>query len=250
MKTFRWLGLAVALLLLAGCAPGDGPISSLFPTPTPLPTPRVGITSVPDAAPAMSAFLEALKKEDYAAMYALLDKTSQAAITQEDFSARYLDALNKMSAASLDYEVGAATTSPVAAQAPFRLTYHSTLAGDIARDMTARLTLEDGQWRLAWTPELILPELADGNQLALDCKAPARGDIFDRQGLPMVSTTEAVALGVNTGTVNFDRLFDLTYELWRVTGISPEGLANKILASGPGWYIPVGTTSREEARAC
>jgi len=246
MKIFRWLGLAVALLLLAGCATGNGPISSLFPTPTPLPTPRVGITSVPDAAPAMSAFLEALKKEDYAAMYALLDKTSQAAITQEDFSARYLEALNKMSAASLDYEVGAATTSPVAAQAPFRLTYHSTLAGDIARDMTARLTLEDGQWRLAWTPELILPELADGNQLALDCKAPARGDIFDRQGLPMVSTTEAVALGVNTGTVNFDRLFDLTYELWRVTGISPEGLANKILASGPGWYIPVGTTSREE----
>lgn len=244
MKTFRWLGLAILLVLISGC--GNNPLTSLSPTPTPLPPPLVGVTSVPDAVPAVNAFLEALKKEDYAAMYALLDKTSQAAITQEDFSNRYLEALNKMSAASLDYEAFAATTSPIAAQVPFHITYHSTLAGDLARDLIARLTLEDGQWRLAWTPELILPELAGGNQLALDCKAPARGDIFDRAGEPMVSTTEAVALGVNTGTVNFDRLFDLTYELWRVTGISPEGLANKILASGPGWYIPVGTTSREE----
>jgi cell division protein FtsI/penicillin-binding protein 2 len=246
MKTFRWLVLAILLVLVPGCATGTDPINSFFPTPTPLPTPRVGITSVPDATPTMNAFLDALKKDDYASMYTLLDKASQAAITQDDFAARYLDALDKLSAASLDFEVFAATTNPSAAQIPFRITYHSTLAGDIARDFTARLNLEDGQWRIQWDESLILPELAGGNQLALDCKAPARGDIFDRKGQPMVSTTEAVALGVNTGTVNFDRLFDLTYELWRVTGTNPEALSNKILASGPGWYIPVGTTSTEE----
>jgi cell division protein FtsI/penicillin-binding protein 2 len=246
MKTFCWPGLAILLVLVSGCATGTDPIPSLFPTNTPLPTPWVGITSVPDATPTMNTFLDALKKDDYAAMYALLDKASQAAITQDDFAARYLDALDKLSAASLDFEVFAATTSPVAAQVLFRITYHSTLAGDIARDLTARLNLEDGQWRIQWDESLILPELAGGNRLALDCLAPARGDIFDRKGLPMVTTTEAVALGVNTGTVNFDTLFNLTFELWRVTGINPEALSNKILASGPGWYIPVGTTSTEE----
>ncbi len=246
MKTLRWLGLAIALLLLAGCATGNGPISLLFPTPTPLPPPHVGITSVPDAAPAMNAFLEALKKEDYPAMYALLNKASQEGISQDDFAAHYRETLNLLSAASLDFELFAATTSPVAAQIPFRITYHSALAGDLARDMTAHLNLEDGQWRIQWDESLILPELKDGNRLALDCQAPARGDIFDRNGQPLVTTTEAVALGVDTGTVNFDRLFDLTTELWRLTGVNPETLNNKILASGPGWYIPVGTTSREE----
>jgi penicillin-binding protein 2 len=249
MKNLRWLGLAIVLIIISGCTPGSNPVTSFFPTSTPLPTlppPQVGITSVPDVTPVMNTFLDALKKDDYASMYALLNQATQQSITQEDFITRYRDTLNTMSAVSLDYEVFTATTTPYIAQIPFRVTYHSTMAGDIERDMIAHLNLEGGQWRIQWDESLILPELAGGNRLMLDCKAPARGDIFDRTGQPMVSTTEAVALGVNTGTVNFDRLFDLTYELGRLTGINPEALANKILASGPGWYIPVGTTSTEE----
>ncbi len=179
-------------------------------------------------------------------MYALLNKQTQESIDQEGFSTRYREALNTLSAISLDYEVFDATVTPYAAQIPFRITYHSTLAGDISRDMTARINLEDGTWRIQWDESLILPELAGGNRIMLDCIAPARGEIYDRAGEPLVTTTEAVALGVDTGTVNFDRLFDLTRELWRLTGVNYETLNNRIIASGPGWYIPVGTTSREE----
>lgn len=245
MKLLRSFAFVLVLMLLTGCATGSGNLP-FFPTPTPLPPPQVGITRAPNATPALTAFLDALKNSDYAAMYAVLDKTSQAAITSEDFATRYREALNTLSASSLDFEVGAATLSPTTAQIPFRIIYHSALAGDIARDFTARLNLEDGAWRLAWDESLILPELAGGNRLILDCKAPARGDIYDRAGEPLVTETEAVALGVDTGNVNFDRLFDLTYELWRLTGVNPETLSNKIIASGPGWYIPVGTTSTEE----
>jgi penicillin-binding protein 2 len=248
MKIFRWLSLAIVFTLLAACTSGNGNGTpfSFFPTSPPLPTPWVGITSPPDAAPAMQAFLEALKKDDYTAMYALLSKVSQETITQDDFSNRYWDTLNIMSAASLDFELFAATINPYAAQIPFRVTYHSTLAGDITRDMSARLNLEDGQWRIQWDESLILPELVGGNRLALDCKAPSRGDIFDREGLPLATTTEAVALGVDTGNVNFNNLYNITFELWRLTGVNPDTLSNKIIASGPGWYIPVGTTSAEE----
>lgn len=248
MKAFRWLSLAIIMILLAGCASGNGtgPNLPFFPTPTPLPPPAIGITSVPNATPALESFLEALKQDDYASMYALLSKVSQEAITQEDFTTRYREALNTMSAASLDYEVFTATTNPYAAQVPFRITYHSALAGDISSDLSARLNLEDGQWRIQWDESLILSQLAGGNRLALDCKSPNRGEILDREGLPLVSTTEAVALGVDTGNVNFNNLYNLTFELWRLTGVNPETLANKIIASGTGWYIPVGTTSSEE----
>ncbi len=68
------------LVLVSGCATGNGPIS-FFPTSTPLPAPQVGITSVPDVTPVMNAFLDALKREDYASMYALLNKATQAGIT-------------------------------------------------------------------------------------------------------------------------------------------------------------------------
>ncbi len=247
MKRLRWLVPAILLVLVSGCATGNGPLS-FFPTSTPLPTPQVGITSVPDVTPVLSAFLDALKLEDYASMYALLNKLTQEGISQEQFGIRYREALNTMSAVSLDFEVFPATVTPYAAQVPFRITYKSTLAGDISRDMIAQLNLEDGAWRIQWDESLILPELAGGNQLLLDCVAPSRGEIFDRAGEPLVTTTEAVALGVNTGTVNFDRLLDLTYELWRLTGVNYETLSNTIIASGPGWYIPVGTTSRDEGQ--
>ncbi len=62
MKILRWLSPAIVLVLLTGCATGNGPIRSFFPTPTPLPTIQVGITSVPDVTPVMKAFLEALEE--------------------------------------------------------------------------------------------------------------------------------------------------------------------------------------------
>ncbi len=246
MKKHRWLAFAIALVFVSGCSSGDGPIVPFFSTPTPLPPPQVGVTSAPDPSPALRAFFEALQADDYAAMYALLDRDSQAAIAQEDFAARYREARNTLSAASLDFELLDIAANPREARAAFRITYHSTLAGEVARDLATSLTLEDGQWRIHWDEGLILPELAGGNRLALDCKAPARGEIFDRDGQPLVATTEAVALGVDTANVNLDTLLSLTTELWRLTGVDPETLANRIVASGTGWYIPVGTTTREE----
>lgn len=252
MKYLRWLNLAVVLMLVAGCGSNGTANPPLFSKPTAtsdLPTPIFYVTPASDSAPALRAFLEALKGNDYASMYTQLDSASQAAITQDDFVLKYRETLNTMSATSVDYTVGAAVPSPSAAQVPFNITYNSTLAGPITRDFTAYLHLENGQWRLQWDPSLILPELAGGNRLALDCKAPTRGDIFDIKGAPLVTTTEAVALGVDTGNVNFNNLTAITNALWSVTGVSPKYIEDQILASGPGWYIGIGTTSMEEGVA-
>ncbi|MEW5940910.1 MAG: NTF2-like N-terminal transpeptidase domain-containing protein, partial [Chloroflexota bacterium] len=233
MKLFRWLVLAIALTLLGACSTSDG-VNPFAASPTAtLPPPFVGITRAPDASGTMYGFLDALRGNDYAGMYALLDRDSQAAITQDDFIQRYRDVLNAMSAASLDYEAVSVVPSPALAQATFRITYHSTLAGDIARDFTATLHFEEGLWRLAWDPGLILPELAGGNRLASDCSAPARGDIFDRDGEPLVYTTEAAALGVDTTYVDYNTLTTFTTELGRLVGVNPEIIENQILASGP-----------------
>ncbi len=218
----------------------------LLASPTPLPTPVVRVTSAPEAEPVLTAFLQALTRDDYASMYALLSSTAQQAIGPEEFAIRYREVLNNLSAYEVQFEVGQAALSPATAQVPFRITYRTSLVGDISREMVATLVREQGQWRIEWNEGLILPELAGGNRLARDCQAPPRGNIYDRSGQPLVSTTEAIALGIDTANVNLDRLFELTQELARLTGIDAQQLANRVLASGPGWYIPVGTTSREE----
>ena len=251
MKSLRWLSITVIFTTLAACSTGGGNPINIFggasPT-TDLPTPFVGITHAPDATSALNNFFAALKLSDYVSMYAMLTDASRAAITQDDFAKLYNNTLNNMTASSFDFVAGTSATSPSAARIPFHITYHTALAGDLSRDMSADLVFEAGTWRIQWTPTLILPELADGNVLARDCVAPARGDIFDRTGQALVTTTEVVAIGVNTADVNFNNLNALTDALWRLTGVDPETLANQILSAGPGWYIAVGTASKEEAR--
>jgi penicillin-binding protein 2 len=249
MKILRWLNLLAVLTLLAACSTnGGGGLSSLFTTPTPLPTPPVGITHAPDAQTPMQAYLEAFKAEDYESMYALLTQASRDAISAEDFSKRHIEALNTMSAGSFDYEVlSALVGSPYVAQVSFRIVYHTALVGDIARDMVARLSLENGAWKIEWHDGLILPELAGGNKLAMEYQTPARGDIYDRDGQAIVNQTKAVALGIDTGSVTPNSQGVLTRELAALCGLQQETLDDKIEISGPGWYIPVCEASVEEA---
>lgn len=251
MKLLRWISLILILALLPSCSasPGGGiGFPSMFSTPTPLPTPVAKITAAPDAQGPMQAYLEAFKAEDYATMYQMLTQASRGAISADDFATSYRDALNTMSAGSFDYEIlSALVASPFAAQVAFRVVYHTALVGDISRDMTAHLAMEDGQWKLQWGPELILPELAGGNKLAMDYQIPARGNIYDENGNAIVNQTKAVALGIIPGQMTDRSSGTLITELSNLCGIDPQDIRDKVDVAGLDWYIPICEASVDEA---
>ncbi len=253
MNPIRWLQLILLMLLLAACSQTSvngtpQPGFSLFPTSKPLPTAVVGITRAPDAEAAMRNFLEGLKNNDYAAMYASLSKASQEALKQDAFSKKYDDALNTMGAAKLDYEVLSQLLSPSSAQVGFRITYHTALAGDIQRDMVAHFNLEEGQWRLQWDDSLILPELAGGNVLKMDYQIPARGDIYDHAGLPIVSQSDAYALGITPGQMTNKSEGLLIGELSKLCGRSPDSIQAAYANAAPDWYVPICDASVDEIK--
>jgi cell division protein FtsI/penicillin-binding protein 2 len=248
MKRFRWLTLFLAIAMFLGaCSQGSGGIS-LFPTRTPLPTAAVHITSAPDATASVAAYLDALKENDYAGMYDMLTQLSRDGISQEDFAARYNDALNNMSAASFDYQVLAETKSPTVAEVAYSITYHTALVGDIQRDIIMRMALESGNWKIQWDDTLILPELAGGKILRMDYQVPARGDIYDNEGQPLVTQSEVFAFGVDTGAINYDTINTLIADLARLCGLYEKDISDQIIASGPGWYLPMCEGSQEEAQ--
>ena len=107
-----------------------------------------------------------------------------------------------MGAATLDYQVTSQLLSPAAAQVGFKIIYHTALVGDLEREMVANLKLEQGAWRLVWDDSLILPELAGGNVLKMDYRIPGRGDIYDRDGDPIVTQSDAYALGIKPGDLS------------------------------------------------
>jgi penicillin-binding protein 2 len=239
------------MLVVAACSTNSGGSSgiSLFGPTATLPPPHVGVTPAPDAEAAMTGFLEALKNNDLTAMYSMLSSGSQGAITQEDFIKRYNDALNTMGAAKLDYQVMSQLLSPTAAQVGFKIIYHTALIGDLDRDMVAQLTLEQGQWRLDWNDGLILPELAGGNVLKMDYSVPARGNIYDQNGQPIVLQTDAYAYGIKPGDLTPKSEGVLVSLLGRLCHRTPESIRDAYAGAAPEWYVAICEASVDEAKA-
>ena len=246
MKVLRWLNIILILTFLSACG-STGLGGSIFPTDTPLPPPPVTIESAPSTDAAMAAYLDAFKADDYNGMYAMLSKVSQDAISLEDFARRNRDSLNEMSAGSFDYEVLSSLVNPYAAEVAYRITYHTALVGDIQRDMVARLTLENAQWKLQWEDALILPELAGGNVLRMDYSVPSRGEIYDRDGDVLATQSDAHAFYVIPGNVTEESRGVLLSEAQTLCGISPELLAQEIANTPAQYPIPLCGASTQES---
>jgi cell division protein FtsI/penicillin-binding protein 2 len=249
MKSYRWFHFVFVMFILVACSSSGGNgVSNLFATETPLPTAQVAITPAPDTQTAVDAFFEALKQNDYTSMYGMLSQESQSAITLEDFSKRWNDALNEMSLSSFEVSIRTSQVSPRVAEVGYSITYKTVLAGELQRDILMRLSNENGNWKVQWDDGLILPELVGGNQLKMEYSIPARGDIYDVNGLPFVTQSEALAFAIQTDLIDLDLRGTLTTELGRLCGLDPLDIEDEIDASGPGWYLPMCEGKREDAQ--
>lgn len=245
MKLSRLFNLILTLTFLVACSSGG---ANIFPTSTSLPPPPVTISSVEDPTLVLRAYLDAFKADDYNTMYSLVSKVTQDAVTLEDFAKRNRDALNEMSAGSFDYEVMSSLVNPYSSEIAFKVTYHTALVGELQRDIIAKLAVEGGVWKLNWDDSLILPELAGGNVLKMNYSVPSRGNIYDRNGDPLVAQSEAYAFYVIPGNVTEESLGVLLTQAWLLCGISPERLAEQIATTPAQYPIPLCEASPEEAQ--
>ncbi|MEK6754192.1 MAG: penicillin-binding transpeptidase domain-containing protein [Chloroflexota bacterium] len=250
MKPLRWFYFILIIIFLSACVSGGDGVPSIFggPTSTPLPTASAGITPAPDENAAITQYLEALQLDDFETMYSMLTQASRDAVTLEDFSKRWNDALNNMSAAEIEFTINSSQKGPYNAEIGYSVTYHTVLAGDIQRNILLRMANEDNQWKIVWDEAQILPELAGGNILRMDYNIPARGDIYDQKGQPIVTQSDAFAFGIQTDLIDPDMRGALTTELGLLCGFDPLNIEDQIDASGPGWYLPMCEGTRDEAQ--
>ena len=230
-----YLGLAI---LLAACNANS---ASRVPT---LPGPSVSTSLPPNPEGTVGAFLTAWRQGDYLGMYSLLTPLSQAAISQQDFIARYTDTATQMTLASLDAAMISSLQKELDAEVLFRVTFHTALVGDLTREIVMLLRFDRGRWGIAWGDELIMPELKGGNTLFMDYKIPARANINDRNGLALAAQTDAVAIGVIPGQITDEPT--LLTELSALLGLHPEVIRVKYQYAQPDWYVPLGEASSEQ----
>lgn len=231
--------LVVFLLLLTACA--GTPSLKLAPTPTGAPTPG-GADLV------AAAFLSAWERGDLAGMYSLLSPTSQALIERQAFMARYQAFAQQGGVTGVHPQVLSALQDGNRATVAYQVTYDVVVLGSIGpKQMTMPLVYEEGRWGIIWSDGLIMPELAGGNRLRLEVRAPARANVYDRNGRVLAADVPAVTIGVVPRAVE-----DLAAVLATVSplvGRSQVDLAAKIEAAAPDWFVLLGVVTQETAQA-
>ncbi len=245
MNASRFWLLALGLLALvgiAGCgqAPTPPAVSPLSPTPTAAaPTAPTATQPPPPPEDVTAAFLGAWAAEDYPALYAMLTRVSQDALTPEAFADYMRHVLVETTTQQVDFDILSALVQGEQAQVRYRITYETVIFGALSRETAMNLHLEDGTWRVQWDPAMLLPELAGGRRLRLEVFQPQRGDILDRNGVVLATVTEGYAIGLVPGQIDPEsegRLLDL---LARITGRRAEEIAQLYAYAQPEWYIAV-----------
>ena len=231
-------------------------VSACTPTPTEIPTatiplstatlpePQISTTRPPEVKQTAQAFLNLWAEEDYEGMYAMLSHLSQDAFPKEGFIKRYQDTTNALTLIELTSEVTSALTNPNDAQVGYTVNFETALVGTLSRNMVMNLTLEDNLWKVQWEDGMILPELKGGNYLSMDISAPARGNIYDRDGNALVAQSEIVALGITPGQIGDEQHGAVVSYLSELTGENPDYIRSKYEYAGDDWYIPIGETAR------
>lgn len=247
MKRTLLFGLVLALLLTA-CRGGE----TANPDPTQLPDPQIETNSVPLVEETVRAYMEAWDAGNYEAMYAMLTTLSRDSLSFEDFAARYQHVAQAANIFQLDYEILQTATTPQSAQLAYRVRLHSAIVGEIVRDTTVDLSLENGEWRIVWDERIILPELVGGNTLSMERFEPARGNIYGNNGDTLAATTEAVAVGVFPYLMLEDEWPGFITQMARLTGRSIDQIESEVFddeGDPLDVYVPMGEVTADAFNA-
>lgn len=251
MNKARQLILLVLIILLTGCNPSSPTSENGMPEdqlPT-LPAPQVYVTSAPAVDSAIQAFMTAWQREDYAAMYALVTADSQASISEEDFTRAYLSIAESLTLpleAGIEYQIITTLTNPQTASALVQVQYNTNLFGTLDRELNLAMVQEAGQWRIQWSPAVIMPDLQDGHTLEIVRTIPSRGNIYANDGSLIAGQEDVVAIGFIPANLNED-LISLFYSTMAdLTIYQVDELVEMIDNAIPSDYIALGEVPQAE----
>lgn len=121
--------------------------------------------------------------------------------------------------------------------------------GDPVWNYTGSMTLNEGPegWRIAWSPEVIHPDLEEGERLAVSYDVPDRGQIKDRNENALVAKDEVTAFGVVP--TELEDMEDGVSQLAELLDEEPRPLLNRVRSAPPEKFQPLILLRDEEVTA-
>ncbi len=233
------MGLVTCLLLsLTGCTVGP----AATPTPAPTATPNL-----PPADEVAYAFLQAWERSDYPVMYSLLSPDAQQKYSEDEFTAYYQEIVDEATLLNVTPQILAAYQPGTRAEISFATSFRSALAGDFIVQNQMALSYVEGRWGIDWSPALIFPQLSDDTFVHMTTRVPARGNIYDRNGLGLAVQGDRVEIGVVPGKILDEP--NLLAQLSAILGRTTADLQALYAGVPADWYVPLGQISAEAAQA-
>lgn len=189
MRYRQFLSILLLTLFLVGCEAlptlSGAEAASALPDQTGSRTPEE----------AVRAFLEAWNRQDMQAMYGLVSPRSGELYPFETFTAEYSAAYDELAFSDITFAIHDTHLQGQSAAVTYDVNIVSPLFGTISDEgRIMRLLQEPAGWQIAWTPMDILDGMAANVRLDTQRRFPPRGNIYDRNGLPVVDQNGSITL--------------------------------------------------------
>lgn len=183
MRNILFLGLILSLIAISGCSKDTATPNDRFNT-----------------------YIKSWNDSEFAEMYDMLSEEARDNYDTEQFVDRYkkiYEDLNvenlKVTFEELSDEALKEAKNEGQALIPFSVTM-DTIAGPIEFEYEANI-IEEGEkdeknWFIAWDPGFILPDLKEGGEIKIETENPRRGEILDRNKMPLAMNDTVYEVGV------------------------------------------------------
>ncbi|MDT9722026.1 penicillin-binding transpeptidase domain-containing protein [Paenibacillus sp. ClWae2A] len=212
----------------------------------------------------VNQYIEHLQKKEFDQLYTLMAPASlqESGMNKEQFVEKYNAIYSGMEVSTVKAEVkpkdvaetasdGSKTDAEKQDPDTYEVDYNlqlTTFLGEVSETHTLKLVrqeLEDGgkNWQINWQPSLILNDMVKGSKVRVRTLFPDRGDIVDRDGLPLATKGTMNEWGIVPEKLgdNPDQMITRIASHYQVS----EDAIHKALAQTwvkPEYFVPIGST--------
>ncbi|MBY0114618.1 penicillin-binding transpeptidase domain-containing protein [Paenibacillus sp. FSL L8-0435] len=212
----------------------------------------------------VNQYIEHLQKKEFDQLYTLMTPASlqESGMNKEQFVEKYNAIYSGMEVSTVKAEVkpvdvaetasdGSKTDTEKQNPDTYEVDYNlqlTTFLGEVSETHTLKLVrqeLEDGgkNWQINWQPSLILNDMVKGSKVRVRTLFPDRGDIVDRDGLPLATKGTMNEWGIVPEKLgdNPDQMIARIANHYQVS----EDAIHKALAQTwvkPEYFVPIGST--------
>ncbi len=132
-------------------------------------------------------------------------------------------------------------------KAAVALSYNWHLGGqDWIYQTMAQLVRNSDRWVTDWKPDLLAPQLAEGEVLTLTTEAPARADILGAGDTKLVTERPVLRVGIDKAQLVTERQADSAAKLAQLAKTDPAEYAKQVAGAGEKAFVEA-ITLRDEA---